>query len=246
MKLLTSIAVSTMLVSGGASAGWSVGVGASYSPAVYKGTPSNRVVIPVIGYEGEHVYFRGFSAGYRIWKQRSPHNIVFKLAYDPRTLKPSDSDDAFVRQVDKRKSTALGGVSYQYMNRSLGMFELTLAGDMLGRSDGAYAETVYRIPFRGERWMLTPALGLAWNSSKLNNYLYGISDSEADRLNVDSFAPAGDTQVFVGLRGLYSITDNIRFVAGVRYTQLQGDLEHSPLLGSTHSTAANIGVVYAF
>ncbi|MGT0149703.1 MipA/OmpV family protein [Vibrio metschnikovii] len=65
---------------------WSVGVAAAYSPAVYKDTPSNRTVIPIIGYEGEHLFFRGFDAGYRLLPIRSQQNLILRLAYDPRTL----------------------------------------------------------------------------------------------------------------------------------------------------------------
>lgn len=246
MKLLTLVTTLSLLLSTPTFATWSLGVGASYSPAVYKQTPSNRVIIPIIGYEGEHFYYRGFNAGYRVWDRRSPHNLIFQLAYDPRTLKPSDSDDPFIQQLDKRNATGLGGVSYQYTKRMIGQFEVTLAGDIAGQHDGLYAETVYRFPLRGERWMFTPSLGYSWNSSKLNNHLYGISASEASRLNVESFTPDGDGQFFLGVRGLFKITPKIMFTAGVRYTNLEGDLEDSPLLKKTESTSANFGLTYSF
>ncbi|CAM4080323.1 MipA/OmpV family protein [Vibrio neonatus] len=249
LKLSTWLAVFTpaLFTPGVAMATWSLGVGASYSPVVYKDTPSNKVVIPVIGYEGEHLYLRGFTAGYRVWERRSPHNLVFRLAYDPRTLQPSDSDDPIISQVDKRKSTVLSGVSYQYSNRAIGQIEVTLAGDILGVHNGLYAETVYRIPFRGPRWMLSPSVGYSWNSSKLNNHLYGVSQQEADRIaGLDAFAPDGDGQFFLGLSGLFKFSERIMGTAGVRYTNLEGDLEKSPLLDSTDSFNVNLGLVYTF
>ncbi|GEA49767.1 scaffold protein [Vibrio inusitatus NBRC 102082] len=247
MKRIGFSAALLILSSSPAVAGWSLGVGASYSPAVYKDTPSNQVVIPIIGYEGEHLYLRGFTAGYRIWERRSPHNIIFRLAYDPRTLQPSDSDDPIIRQVDKRKSTGLGGVTYQYANRSIGQFQVTFAGDIAGVHDGMYAETVYSVPIRTKKWMLTPSIGYSWNSSKLNNHLYGVSAEEAARISgLDEFTPDGDGQFFLGLRGLYKFTDHILATAGVRYTNLEGDLEDSPLLEKTDSFGVNIGLVYAF
>ncbi len=247
MKWIGFSAALFVLSSSPAVAGWSLGVGASYSPAVYKDTPSNQVVIPIIGYEGEHLYLRGFTAGYRIWERRSPHNVIFRLAYDPRTLQPSDSDDPIIRQIDKRKSTGLGGVTYQYANRSIGQFQVTFAGDIAGVHDGMYAETVYSVPIRTKKWMLTPSIGYSWNSSKLNNHLYGVSAEEAERITgLDEFTPDGDGQFFLGLRGLYKFTDHIVATAGVRYTNLEGDLEDSPLLEDTDSFSVNIGLVYAF
>ncbi|OBT13958.1 hypothetical protein A9264_02125 [Vibrio sp. UCD-FRSSP16_10] len=247
VKLCSLAIVLVSLTSSPVIASWSLGVGASYSPAVYKDTPSNKVVIPIIGYEGEHVYLRGFTAGYRIWERRSPHNVIFRLAYDPRTLHPSDSDDPIIQQVDKRKSTGLGGVTYQYVNRSVGQFQVTFAGDVAGVHDGMYAETVYSVPIRTQRWMLTPSIGYSWNSSKLNNHLYGVSAEEAARINgLQEFTPDGDGEFFLSLRGVFKFTQHIIATAGVRYTNLEGDLEASPLLDKTDSFAVNMGVVYAF
>ncbi|WP_439654004.1 MipA/OmpV family protein [Vibrio ezurae] len=226
---------------------WSLGVGASYSPEVYKDTRANKVVIPIIGYEGDHLYLRGYDAGYSIWKQDSPHNLVFRLAYDPRTLKPSDSDDPIIRQLDRRKSTALGGITYQYINQELGKVEFTLAGDVMGVHDGLYAETVYKKPFQSTRWQLTPSIGYAWNSSKLNNHLYGVSQEEANRISgIDAFSPDGDGQFFVGLSGMFYLSRHIVAMASGRYTNLEGDLEKSPILHSTDSFSFMTGLVYTF
>jgi outer membrane protein len=137
-------------------------------------------------------------------------------------------------------------VSYQYTTRYYGQFELTFAGDLFGQHDGLYAESAYRYPLRGERWMFTPTIGYAWNSSKLNNHLYGVSSSEAARTNVDTFNPDGDAEFFIGARGLLKITQHISFSAGVRYTNLEGDLEKSPLLKKTDSTSFNLGLTYSF
>ncbi|MFA0231651.1 MipA/OmpV family protein, partial [Vibrio sp. 10N.261.45.A7] len=125
---LKIVAISTALLASTATQAkisqWSLGVAASYSPAVYKDTPSNRAVIPMIGYEGEHFFMRGFSAGYRLLPAGSPQNIVFRAVYDPRTLKPSDSDNVDIQKLDEREASVLGGISYQVITL-VGMFEAT-------------------------------------------------------------------------------------------------------------------------
>ncbi|WP_338000491.1 MULTISPECIES: MipA/OmpV family protein [Aliivibrio] len=88
-------------------------VGAAYSPSFYKETPSNTTVIPVVGYEGEHLFLRGFSGGYRLYPVGTPQNIILRFVYDPRTFKPEDSDNIQMQKLDERKATILGGVTYQ-------------------------------------------------------------------------------------------------------------------------------------
>ncbi len=226
---------------------WSVGVGAVYSPKVYRGTPTNRTAIPIIGYEGEHFFFRGFSTGYRINPQRSKHNFTIKAIYDPRGYKPKESDIAEMRQLDKRHTTALAGLSYQYSTR-FGTLEASLGGDVLGVHNGVYGEMSWRLPLRFGEGGVIPSLGYSYNSDKLNQHLYGVSQRESDRTNgvIDAFNINGGGHYFVGLFGYYLITENIRVSGGVRYTNLEGEIEKSPILDSTVSTVANLGISYSF
>lgn len=224
---------------------WSLGVAASYSPAVYKETPSNQTVIPVIGYEGEHLFLRGFTAGYRVLPVGSPHNVVFRAAYDPRTLKPEDSDNADIRLMDERKATVLGGVSYQAITL-VGMFEVTLGSDLANRHNGVYAESAWRLPIRRNGWGVTPSLGYAYNSSRLNNHLYGVSAEEAARSGLPEFDADWDGQLFISASAYLHLTPSIRLSGGVRYTNIEGDIEASPLIESGVTTSANIGIAYVF
>jgi len=224
---------------------WSLGVAAAYSPAVYKDTPSNRTVIPVIGYEGEHIFLRGFDAGYRLFPQGSTQNIVFRVAFDPRTLKPSDSDDPQIRLLDKRKATVLGGVSYQ-LYTMLGMWEASLGSDIAGRHNGVYGELAWRLPIRFERWGITPSVGYAYNSDKLNNHLYGVSAHEAARSGLEKYDADWDGQYFIGATAYWAVTHNIRISGGIRYTNLEGDISASPVVGSSAGTMGTLGMVYLF
>lgn len=112
---------------------------AAYSPFFYKDTPSNTTVIPMIGYEGEHIFLRGFSGGYRLYPIGAPQNIIFRFMYDPRTFQPEDSDNKAMQQLDERKSSVLGGVSYQMITH-VGIVELTGGTDIGRTHNGLYAE----------------------------------------------------------------------------------------------------------
>ncbi|WP_430518967.1 MipA/OmpV family protein [Aliivibrio sp.] len=226
---------------------WSLGAAVSYSPVIYQDTPSNVVGIPMVGYEGEHVFFRGFSAGYRMLPAGSPQNIVFRLMYDPRTFKPDDSTNANMQLLDERKSTVLGGVSYQLITM-VGMFEATAGSDIGSTHNGLYAEAAWRLPIRMRGWGLTPSIGYSYNSEKINNHLYGVSQAESTATGgaIKAFDADWDGQFFVGLSAYMFVTKNIRLTGSIRYLNLEGDIENSPIIEHTTSSTATIGASYVF
>ncbi len=248
MKLRRVLLSAIFCFSAGAQAAlsqWSVGAATSYSPAVYLDTDANQTVIPVIGYEGEHLFFRGFMAGYRLRPIGSTHNLVFRVVYDPRTLKPEDSSHADIKLLDEREATILGGFSYQAITQ-VGMFEATVGSDLGATHNGIYAEAAWRLPIRRDRWSVTPSIGYSYNGERINNHLYGVSDEEAARTGLNAFDADWDGQYFVGLSGYYRLGQHIRVTGGIRYINLQGDIEQSPIIESGVNTTVNIGLAYVF
>ena len=230
---------------------WSIGAAAAYSPSFYKETPANTTVIPMIGYEGEHIFLRGFSGGYRLYPVGTPQNIIFRFNYDPRTFKPEDSDNAAMQQLDERKSSILGGVTYQAITH-IGLFEIGAGSDIGNTHNGIYAEAVWKLPIRRRGWAITPSIGYSYNSERLNNHLYGVSQEESDRTfretgqRIDSFDADWDGQFFVGLSTYFHLTPNIRVTGGLRYVNLEGNLEKSSMIEHTISTTGNVGIAYVF
>lgn len=222
---------------------WSLGAAAAYSPAVYKDTPANRLVIPVIGYEGEQIFLRGFTAGYRLLPLRSPHNVIFRLAYDPRTLHPKDSDDPQLRLLDKRGSTVLGGVSYQRQT-AVGSWELTAGGDVAGQHNGLYAELAWRLPLRFQSWGVTPSIGYAYNSKHINHHLYGVSAAESLASGLPEFQAAHSGEWFIGSMAYWSFANDFRLSAGIRHMRLDSDTAASPVIGQRSATFLTFGLVY--
>lgn len=248
--LVTAI-ISTPTITQAKISQWSLGIAASYSPAVYKDTDSNKTVIPLVGYEGEHLFLRGFTSGYRLAPVGSTQNVIFRLVYDPRTLKPEDSNNKLINKyVDEREASVLGGISYQVITLA-GIFEAGGGTDVGDTHNGLYAEVSWSLPIRQKGWGFTPSIGYSYNSEKLNNHLYGVSQSESNRAaangdTLESFDASWDGQYFIGLSGYVHITPNIRANGGVRYTNLEGDIEGSPLIESGVNTSVNVGIAYVF
>lgn len=245
-KTVAGLLLSTTLLGSSASAGqWSLGGITSYSPAVYTDTGSNQVIIPLVGYEGQHVFLRGFSVGTRLYPAGTAQNIIFRLLYDPRTLKPSDSDSTRIQQLDERKSSVLGGVSYQQIT-PVGLFEVGAGTDLGNQHNGLYAEATWRLPIRAKGWGVTPEIGYAYNSEKINNHLYGVSAAESARSGLDEFDAGWDGQYFIGLNGYLMLSPRIRVTAGIRYSNLEGEIASSPIIERSVAVSGSLGMAYVF
>lgn len=225
--------------------GFSAGVMTSYSPAVYLGADRNVVLFPMIGYEGEHLFLRGTSAGVGLLPLGSPLNVIFRAEYDPRALDPEDSDDSDIKKLDERKSGVLGGVTLQAVN-SAGTFEATVGSDIASNHNGIYAEAVWKKPFHYGFYGFTPEIGYAFNSDKLNNHLYGVSQAEAERTRFDAFDGGWSGQLFVGFNAYTHLTRNVRLVGSLRYSKLDSELADSPIIENNDSVSGTLGIAYVF
>lgn len=225
----------------------SLGVVTSYSPAVYKGLDSNIVPFPLIGYEGSQFFVRGTSLGWRLNKAGSPQNVIFRVIYDPRTLKPEDSDNEDIKKIEERESSFLAGVSYQ-LTTIAGIMELGAGSDIGNIHNGLYGQLSFRHPIylvNGAMGVI-PEIGYSYNSDKLNNHLYGVSKAEADKTSFEQFDANWSGEYFVALNGYMHLSQTIRVTGGIRYSNLDSHITDSPLLDRSVSISGTAGISYVF
>lgn len=65
--------------------------------------------------------------GYYLWNDTAD-KLSIMAYYDPTHFKPGDSDSHALRQLDKRKSSLMAGLSYVH-NTQYGFLRTALAGD---------------------------------------------------------------------------------------------------------------------
>ncbi len=160
-------------------------------------------------------------------------------------MDPSDSSDTQIQELDERKTTVYGGIGYQ-LYTPIGLFELAGMTDTLGRSNGSYADASWKVPFMFERWGIVPTIGYTYDDSKMNNYLYGVSASEATRSGLNEFDAGPDGSYYVAIKSYLNVTDHVRITASVTYRNLEGDIEKSPIIESGINTTTALGVSYVF
>lgn len=147
------------------------GVGVVEHP--YKDYDADVYPVPVINYESDNFWFRGLGGGYYLWNDKAD-KLSITAYWSPLYFKPGDSDDRRLRELDKRKSTMMAGLSYIH-NTEYGFLRTTLAGDTLDNSNGIVWDLAWLYRYTNGALTLTPGIGVQWNSENQNEYYYGVS-----------------------------------------------------------------------
>ncbi|OOE70531.1 MipA/OmpV family protein [Salinivibrio sp. IB282] len=223
----------------------SAGVIGAFSPQVYKDTDTDPLVVPTVNVETDHFYFRGLTAGARLAPKGSTHNLVLSATYDPRRFDPADTDDPQLSQLDKRDTSIVAALAYQY-HSPIGRFQVLAGEGVTHDRDGVYGEASWKYAFNHPRWGVSPEVGYAYNSHELNRHLYGISDSEAARSGLSAYEPGSAGHYFVGASGYFMLTERIQLLGGVRYTNLDDEIANSPMVDQSTAASGYLGVNYIF
>lgn len=161
------------------------GVGVVEHP--YKDYDADVYPVPVINYESDNFWFRGLGGGYYLWNDKAD-KLSITAYWSPLYFKPGDSDDRRLRELDKRKSTMMAGLSYIH-NTEYGFLRTTLAGDTLDNSNGIVWDLAWLYRYTNGALTLTPGIGVQWNSENQNEYYYGVSRKESSRSGLRSYDP---------------------------------------------------------
>lgn len=244
---LTSLAVALGLLSSAAMAGtWSVGGSVLAQSTPYKGIKSKDYVtpVPIVNYEGENFYFRTLAVGYYLWNDQEDQ-LSLDAYYYPQFFKPKDNDDRDMRELDRRRDTVMGGLTYKH-KADWGTIRTVASGDMLGISNGLRAEVAYLYGFYGDNWSLVPGVGIKWDSKNQNRYEYGVSSKESRNSGLARYRPGDSWTPYVELSGNYKFNDNWSAFAMGRIDRLPNEVKDNPMVNKSVSAIVWSGVTYTF
>ena len=240
MALVTSYSVHAR------SDGVAVGGAYHYSSDIYKDTDSHNEGFPLISYRGEHVYFQGVELGVGLMPLDAPHNILWQVTYDGRHFDPDDSDNAAMQGLNERHATGLTGPELRY-SLPVGQLAVKAALEFTNEHHGYLldASWLYSYRFQGATG-LTTQIGYQYNSSKMTNYLYGVSESESAQTGITSYDVGGAGAWYAALGGFAELTSSIRLFAGAKLTYFDKDIYDSPIVTHDVTHSLNVGVAYRF
>ncbi|AKJ42593.1 MipA/OmpV family protein [Pragia fontium] len=223
---------------------WSLGASAAIEMYPYKDVDNDVLPFPMIGYEGDNFFFRGAVAGTYLWKD-AENQLSLDVYYSPLHFRPSKSDDHQMKQLDKRRSTMMGGIGYKHI-ADWGILRTSIAADMLNTSNGLRAEGAYLYAFNIDNLKLTPGVGVSWYSSNFNDYYYGISGHESRRSGLEQYNAGSSWSPYAELTANYRFNPNWSAFATGRYTRLDSEVKDSPMVDKSYTALIATGITYTF
>jgi len=240
LGVLVATAASTVHAEGKMSLG--AGVGVINSP--YKQYDRDVYLVPVITYEGDNFWFRGLGGGYYLWNDEADKLSVMAY-FDPMHFKPGDSDSRALRQLDKRKSTMMAGLSYVH-NTQYGFLRTSIAGDTLDNSNGFIWDLAWLYRYTNGGLTLTPGIGVDYSSENYNDYYYGVSHKESNRSGLKSYDADDGWSPYLELTASYKFASDWNVYATTRYSRVSDEVKDSPMVDKSWSGLFSTGVTYSF
>ncbi|MCL5051485.1 MAG: MipA/OmpV family protein [Firmicutes bacterium] len=240
-----------------AHAEWSLGVAGISSDGSFRGIDRDTfavpLIVPLIGYEGERVYFRGLEAGYRLNSQprntppaqRSPHEWAIVVTAAPFRFRPSDSDDAQMQLLDSRSFSAELAIDYKYRT-PFGVADLRAGQDIRGnghRLSGSYA---YPISTDFRRWQVSPAVGVTYISSGYTDYYYGVSAQESILSGLPEYSSQDAFNPFARVSGYYRFNESWSMFGAFTGSRLSSKIANSPMAEGRYINSVILAVSYTF
>lgn len=249
--MLGSAALLTMSLP--AHADWSLGIAGISSDGSFKGIDRDNFAVPMIGYEGERVYFRGLELGYRLnphapdtpREQRSPHEWTLMVTAAPFRFRPNDSDDLQMRELDSRSFSAELALDYKYRSR-FGTAELRAGQDVRGNGHRASASYSYPVSTDFRRWQINPAIGVTFISSGYTDYYYGVTAEESARSGLEEYSSQDAFNPFIRLSGYYRFNQHWNMFGAVVGTRLSSKIANSPMADGRYVNTVILAVAYSF
>ncbi|MHC4518849.1 MAG: MipA/OmpV family protein [Planctomycetota bacterium] len=218
-----------------------VGIGAVISGKPYEGVDPKVYPVPLFGYEGERLYLRGISGGYRLIKMK---RWSIGPTVRPRFEGYEASDSSALSGMEDRNPTVDGGIDLAWMT-DWGLFSTIVVTDLLGAHDGHELEASYTLRFPYAGFEIFPSLAVRWRSSNLVQYYYGVRGSEA-RAGRPAYKPDAAITPAVRLALRRDLSDKWGTFLAAQYEWLDNEISDSPIVDDTSRLSLVLGVTYAF
>lgn len=221
---------------------FSLGIAAIASPEPYEGADADILVVPAISVSYKRFYFRGITAGYRLWESGDWSADLIARArfggYD-------ESDSPALRGMEDRRKSADGGIELEWERERVLGIRLTPTTDLLDRSGGQQVTLDVYSPWRFGPVRLDAGLGAEWQSDDMANYYYGVRPGEA-RPGRPAYEPGSAVNLTAGVSLFTPVSRRLLLQSFLRYERFDANIEDSPIVDRSGALTAFAALSYAF
>jgi MipA family protein len=222
----------------GRDTGNTLGVGALWNTEPYRGLDNEAWVFPTFTWRSGNFFIRETGLGFQV---AGDDNWSFD-AFGELRFEGYDADDSdFLAGMDDRDGSLDAGVAYVRRSPTLGKFAFSIAHDTLDRHGGYQADVTW---FKRTRFGI-PAVRVAYYSSSLANYYYGVEASEA-RPGRPAYAPGAGVFLNASYTLGAPITPAWNWLANVGVDFYPSEVRDSPIIEDSRRIYVFVGASYSF
>ena len=177
------------------------------------------------------------------------NEFVGPIEGDPRESESGPREDATAVSLDPsalsdRNTAVYAGFEYAYF---LDRWAFNIQGlqDVIGAHDGKELRIAVTWPYSGPAFSLDLSAGFVWQSEKVVNHYYGISEEDAPDPH---FIYEADAEIVTVLRADWKkpINDHWHLQISIHHRMFGSEITDSPLVEENASTTVFMGGVYHF
>jgi outer membrane protein len=222
-----------------------LGAGVIWEDKIYRDFDDDdkTSVVPVIFYEGERLFFRADTLGWKLFKSDA-WEIAPILELGQEGYDSSDSD--FLDGMSDRDPWIGVGGHVIFQPNSFGA-RLSAAGDVTDESNGGRVVTEGFYDTRIGNIKLNANIGTIWGSEGYSEYYYGVESNEVIPNIRPAYDPDTTLSYFAGGSAVYQKEDSPWMLIGfLRYTFFDDDIDDSPITSDDQMAAVGVGIAYTF
>ncbi len=236
--VLPSIAAEVPVATGGAG----LGLALRFENSPYRGGGTRNDLVPLYIYEGKRVFLEAYRFGLKLDETPDSRFDVF-LGYRFEGFLYDHIPASLAGMANRDQEVDLG-LGYQ-QRRPWGTLFGELLHDAAGGSNGTELRAGYRYDWTHGNLKVQPQLAFAARDRNLNNYYYGVRQSEATAVR-PAYEPGRGINVEFGLSAVYRISERWRLLGGITARRFSSGVRASPIVQDRTQLAGLLGLAYDF
>ncbi len=224
-----------------------LGLGGMVNSGIYIEVDTQVQPIPLAFGNVGSLVFKGESIGYDLFSSNGFYLLPIISFGLNQGFQESDIEDGstFYDGYEERDLSIGAGVEVGYETS-----EYSLAFSAV--SDISDTHSGYSLNFTAQKHfavtdslIISPQFSVKYNSEKLNQYYYGITESESNSVRPEYYTEGG-VNYEVGVVAAWQATESWMLMTGVTYTMYDEDVTDSPIVDEEQEVMGFVGVGYNF
>ena len=219
------------------------------------------IVVDVdIAWFGERFFFDNGDVGLTLFDQESfTLNLIGRFNSDRVFFGKINSQFISVGDVGAEPGGPLSVVSVPVPDRDYaieagielltdgnwGYLQTAFHHDVSGVHNGYELYVNYGYGFRNQRWFFEPSFGLSWKSEKLNDYFWGVRESEATP-QFDAYRADAGLNTHIRILTSYQLSKHVAIFTVAEYERLNSEAASSTIVKDDHVLGLYAGFSYRF